>query len=587
MGMGEDENTSDRLRRYGPLALIVVLLVAVGAVVVVAGGDDDDPAAPDEAAGDDPFADGEVGAPDPIGRMPLTYAEADEAGTVDDLDWGERCDPATGRVKVPTVYAAPCVPAFDGDNGGATTSGVTAEEVTVVRYVGDASTDLTALLGSMDVNDSAGAQLQTMRDFVEIYSSRAELYGRTIEVVDYQATGASNDVVAAQADATQIATELEPFAVIGGPQQDRGTFAQTLTSHGIVCVDCAGAVPAAMLEEMRPLVWSPLPSAEQFIGTLAAWAANLEDLSPEAAAEAGNASFAGDPEMRDRPRKNGVIHYDQDPPLFPLADEDLPEGIEILESYVLDFATLAQKATELVAKFKAEGITTIEFLGDPIMPIYLTTAATEQGYFPEWVITGTYLTDSNIFGRQYDPRQMAHAFGISQLAAPTEQDLQDPIRLYRWYFGGDDTMPPARAQYGPLQSPARFLVNGIHMAGPDLTAETFARGQFRIPPAGGGPTTPQISFGRWGFFEAVDYHGIDDSTEIWWDPTVTAVDETGATGEGVWRRAHGGLRFINEDDTPSPNPFADPGDTVTVLDELPEQDTPPDYPPPPDSPAAR
>ena len=581
MGMGEDEITSsDRLRRYGPLALIVVLLVAVGAVVAIAGGEEDGTEASDEDAGDDPFAGGEVGAPDPVGRMPLTYAEADEAGTVDDHEWGDRCDPATGRVKVPTVYAVPCVPVFDGDNGGATTSGVTADEIKVVRYVGDASTDLTALLGSMDVDDSTEAQLETMRDYVEIYSSRAETYGRTIEVVDYKATGASNDVVAAQADATQIATELEPFAVIGGPQQDRGTFAQELTSRGIVCVDCAGAIPASMIDEMRPLVWSPLPAAEQFIGTLAAWASNLNT-------EATTAAFAGDPELRDQPRKNGVIHYDQDPPVFPLADEELPEGIAVVESYVLDFATLAQKATELVAKFKAEGITTIEFLGDPIMPIYLTAAATEQGYFPEWVITGTYLTDSNIFGRQYDPRQMEHAFGISQLAAPTEQDLQDPIRLYRWYFGGADTMPPARAQYGPLQSPARFLVNGIHMAGPDLTSETFARGQFRIPPAGGGPTTPQISFGRWGFFDAVDYSGIDDSTEIWWDPTVTAVDETGASGQGVWRRAHQGLRFINEDDAPAPNPFAEPGDTVTVLDELPEEDTPPEYPPPPDAPAAR
>ena len=107
------------------------------------------------------------------------------------------------------------------------------------------------------------------------------------------------------------------------------------------------------------------------------------------------------------------------------------------------------------------------------------------------------------------------------------------------------------------------------MAGPDLTAETFARGQFRIPPAGGGPTTPQVSYGNWGFFEDTDYAGIDDSAEIWWDPTVEAEDETGTMGVGVWRRAHGGERFINDDDAPIPNPFADPEDTVTVLTDAP------------------
>jgi hypothetical protein len=578
--------SSHRLRRYGPLALIVVLLVAVGGIVAFGG--DDEPAASsgDGGGGDAILADGEVGAPTPTGSMPLTYKEAEEAGTVDDYDWGDRCDPETGLVKIPTVYAAPCVPVFDGDNGGATASGVTADTIKIVRYIGDSSADATALLNGMDVNDTPATQSDTLRDYFEVYASRMETYGRKVELVDYKATGAPDDVVAAKADATQIASELKPFAVYGGPNLDRGTFAQELTSHGILCYDCAGPVPEAMVADMRPLVWGGLPSAEQFLVSLAAWSSNLGDLTPEEEAAAGQASFAGDPEMRDQPRKNGVIHFDQDPPVFEVSEDDVPEGIALIESYVFDFATMPQKATELVAKFKAAGITTIEFLGDPVMPIYLTSAATDQDYFPEWVFTGTVLTDTNVFARQYNPEQMAHAFGISQLAAPTAPEIQDPLVVYRWYFGAD-AFPPARAQYAVYHGPARFLMNGIHMAGPELTAENFARGQFRIPPAGGGPTTPQVSFGSWGFFPTVDYAGIDDSTEIWWDPSVEAPDETGQDGKGVWRRAHKGLRFINEDDAPTPAPFADPDDTVTVLDELPAEDTPPDYPAPPGSPAAQ
>ncbi len=126
------------------------------------------------------------------------------------------------------------------------------------------------------------------------------------------------------------------------------------------------------------------------------------------------------------------------------------------------------------------------------------------------------------------------------------------------------------------------------MAGPDLTAETFARGQFRIPPAGGGPTLAQVSFGNWGLFPGTgtDYSAIDDASEIWWDPTVEAVDEIGKPGIGVWRRSHGGARFVNEDDVPIPEPFGDPAGTVTVVDDLSPEDTPPDYPPPPGSPGA-
>ena len=74
-----------------------------------------------------------------------------------------------------------------------------------------------------------------------------------------------------------------------------------------------------------------------------------------------------------------------------------------------------------------------------------------------------------------------------------------------------------------------------------------------------------MSYGNWGFFEDTDYAGIDDSAEIWWDPTVEVEDETGTVGAGAWRRAHGGERFVDEEDVPVPNPFADPDDTVTVL----------------------
>ena len=95
-----------------------------------------------------------------------------------------------------------------------------------------------------------------------------------------------------------------------------------------------------------------------------------------------------------------------------------------------------------------------------------------------------------------------------------------------------------------------------------------------------------MSYGNWGFFEDTDYAGIDDSAEIWWDPSVEVEDETGTVGAGAWRRAHGGERFVDEEDVPVPNPFADPDDTVTVLTTRPAEDTAPVYPPPPGSPAA-
>jgi hypothetical protein len=571
---------SDNLRRYGPLALIAVIALGVGAVVLVGGGGDDAGRGDDgSAAGElawSSVGDAEPGAPEPTGAMPVTYAEAEEDGATDDHEWPATCDTERGTLAMPSVLALPCVPAFEGDSGGETARGVTADTIKVVFYAPETPADLESILIGLGANDTPEQRVQTLNDYAEIYSSVAELYGRTLEFVPYEATGAPDDVVAARAAATDVIA-MAPFAVLGGPALDRGTFAQELADAGIPCMGCAGAVPDAMVLDMAPYVWGGLPSPNQFLALLSTWSEGLGE----------TADFAGG-DLEGQTRRIGVIHFDQDPPLFETTEEQQSEqfeGVADIQSYLLDFPTMPAKATELIARYKADGITTIVFLGDPIMPSYLTTAATEQDYHPEWVFAGTALTDTNIFGRTYDPPQMEHAFGISQLAAPVEQDLQETIRLYRWYFGDDDAIPPAPNQYALIAPQAAWLVSGIHMAGPELTPETFARGLFRIPPRGGGPANPQLSVGNWGAFPEMDYQGIDDAVEIWWDGSVEAEDERGVVGKGAWRRSGGGERFTVDED-PTPRPFTDVEDTVTVLTELSPEDQPPDYPPPAGAPAA-
>jgi hypothetical protein len=572
---------SQQLRRYGPLALVVVLLLVVAAIVALGsgdgGGEDTEQAA---ASSDWTEVSAAPGPPEPTGRMPLTYAEAQEDGSVDDHEWPGTCDTDRGTLAVPSVYALPCVPAFGGDNGGATARGVTAEEIKIVLYAPETPADLTAILGAMNVNDTPEQRLETVQDYVDLFSSMAELYGRRIVVEPFAASGALGDVVAARADATDVIA-MDPFLVIGGPPQDRGTFAQELADAHIPCYACATYLPDSMIEDMAPYVWSLSASIGQVLDTLDAWVAAADD--DERATS--HAEFAGG-DLQGEPRRIGVVHLDQDPPLYAetTAERTDAAGVEITESYLLDLAEQPAKATEIVARFKSEGINTVVFLGDPFMPIYLTRAATEQDYYPEWIFTGVTLTDTNVLARQYDPAQMEHAYGISNLAAPTEQAIQEPIRLYRWYYG-EDRMPPAPNQYALLWPPSAWLVAGIHMAGPELTPETFARGLFRLPPAGGGPSTPEISYGSWGFFDRIDYAGIDDATEIWWDPSIRAEDERGQMGAGAWRRSRGGARFTPQN-APTPAPFTDADSAATVLDQLPPEDQAPDYPPPPGSPAA-
>ncbi len=217
------------------------------------------------------------------------------------------------------------------------------------------------------------------------------------------------------------------------------------------------------------------------------------------------------------------------------------------------------------------------FLGDPVMPIYLTKAATEQNYFPEWLVTGTVLTDTTTFGRLYDQKQWAHAFGISSLPARLPQDQSDAWRLYTWFYGKKPGAPKTVAVNFP---PISTLMTGISLAGPDLTPQTFRDAMFALPPTGGGPTTPQVSWGDHGYFVQPDYLAVDDMQEIWWDAKAEGLDEQGVKGTGMMRYADGGKRYLpGEMPATDPHAFIQEGSVLGYPKPLPAE-TPPTYPSP-------
>ena len=84
----------------------------------------------------------------------------------------------------------------------------------------------------------------------------------------------------------------------------------------------------------------------------------------------------------------------------------------------------------------------------------------------------------------------------------------------------------------------------------------------------------------------MDYQGIDDAVEIWWDPTIEAEDERGAMGMGAWRRSNE-RRPLHHRRGPAAQAVHRPRvGALTIVEELAPEDTPPDYPPPAGSPAA-
>src|ERR687892_2367470 len=162
-------------RRYGPI--VVVLGVVAAVVVVFAGGDDDD-------GGDGAADGGSTSQEDLIASGPMTWQRAEQEDVTEDIEWGPNCDTETGKIRLPTIYAAPCVEPFEGDNGGATATGVTADTVKIVVYIADPELDplFAALIGGRGGNLDPAVAQETIQDYADLYNQVYETYGRTVEI---------------------------------------------------------------------------------------------------------------------------------------------------------------------------------------------------------------------------------------------------------------------------------------------------------------------------------------------------------------------------------------------------------------------
>lgn len=541
------------VRRYLPIIVIAAVTVTAIGVSVLARDNADDASRADPA----PTSDGPV--------------MLDDAN-VDDIAWGPNCDTDTGRVKLPTIYAPPCVEPWEPGqpNGGSTSPGVTADEITVAVYQPQGDDLGASLLAGAGVTDTAEQARLTRRRLFELFEQVTQTYGRRIKVVGVAASGGSDNHAAARADAIRVATEIRPFIAIGGPFQS-SAYGEELASRGVVCLGgCAGPVTEEFIQDHAPYVWGQLgasPQGEWLVKRVAG----------------AKAEFAGDPTLANRRRRFGLISYDSPDGTFRKSVEEAKrrlaaDGVDIVAdaTYYLDLNTMQESARTMVAKMRDADVTTVIFAGDPFAPIYLTAEATAQNWFPEWIPSGYVLDDTNVFARQYDPKQWAHAFGAVFGPARLPQDQADGYALYLWGYDEPPPAPQAAVLIGPT---VLQVMIGIHLAGPDLTPETFRDGLFRYPPTGGGPTAPQIS---WGYHDSdvADYAPFDDGTEIWYDAEAVGVDEIGAEGTGMYRFSDGGKRYAAGDWPDRPTDAFRIEGSVTGYAERPAKDQAPQYSPP-------
>jgi hypothetical protein len=570
---------SKSIKKWGPIGALVAIVVIVVAVVVSSGGGDEattdsSPASSDAPTGSEAPTDSTAGGAD-TWDFPLSYAQAKETlseEAFNAIDWGTRCDAEKGTIAVPDYFAPACMAPFTGDNGGATATGVTADEITIVHYQGpDNDPIINYITSAVKVDETNAQENATIEGFIKYFETYYELYGRKIKYVSYESTGLANDEVTARADAQRIVEEYKPFAVVGGPALTNA-FADEMAARETVCISCGGGT-AEWFAERDPYLWNLDGSSEQkqvhvveFIG---------KQLAGKPASHAGDA-------LKAETRKFAVVYEAsggaESQRLADLMEARMTEAgaaPDLMLAYTLDPGTIQQQASQIVAKMKAAGITTVVLSTDPVAPGDFTREATTQEYEPEWLVAAATLTDTNAFGRGYDQKQWAHAFGVTSLAVRVNPDVVGSKILYKWFTGQDAPAPLGAPVFMPGFS---LLFSALQGTGPTLTPQTL--GAFiktiKTTPA---MTASYLTYGDQGIWDATDYNGVDDATVFWWDATATGPDENGREGTGLMKFVDGGKRYLPGEWPTEDKLFVQDG-AVAIYDTAPASETPPSYPSP-------
>ncbi len=512
------------------------------------------PGAPGAAPGAGPTSDGSVDAP--------AAAAASTAGC--------RAD---GRQDGISGYMPPCASWAGGDNGGATARGVSADSVLVVHWTPQSDPGTEAILSGAGLADTAATVQRAQDALFRYWNDHVETYGRTVELVHIDASGPSSSEEAMRADALRIAEEIRPFAVVDATGGMPLILTRELAQRGVVCI-CTNSRTSQTYTEVPPLIFNDYPTADEYAAHAAEYIGKKLE-GGRTAVHAGDDQTVGQT-FRTQQRRYGIVYLNGtqgtvDPDRVRAKDVMLrelgkwgigPDRIETI-GYIYDPGRNQADMTNMIAKLKGAGVTTVIPFWDPLTPILLTQEATRQQYYPEWFNIGLGLSDTTTAARLYDQSQWSNAFGITPLWV-TWETVENSVGYREFHHGCPECSPGDEGNLINIyREPIENLFYGIHLAGPRLTNESFVRGMWSYPPTGGTAAMPLQYYTR-------EFPGeIKDFAEFWYDVDASGPDERGEQGRGViWKAANGARYQLGQWTTEESLAFV-PRDVLAVSDDPP------------------
>lgn len=478
-----------------------------------------------------------------------------------------------GRAKNPTTkrcvgdpprqsedpLSPPCVAHFEGENHGNTYNGVTREEVQVLFYVNcciayvggtrgreQTPQDTYVDLGEPPEGDDEHAFVRALRLYQRHFNERYQTYGRFVRFHVYFRTNDAGPE-ARKAEAVENYQRIRPFAVLSYVSDNAEAYLEVMQRRGVIAFGGTSGDTGAFVGRSADyftrepgLTWGYLASLEQY----AAMYTSLlcEKIVPYRTSFSGNAGQNG------QPRRLGLLWADD--PKLPflgvmkslvhqrieecggqfVAEASFPTG-----GYATDSSNF-DAGGQAIARFAEAGVSTVIWPGG--MEAAFSKQAATANYFPEWILLGDRLHDTNGHGQLMDQEAWRRAWVVTPKTLQGRAEDEPCFQAAREADPNADRRDITSFACG-FYNDIRQMFTGIQVAGPRLNPETMDRGFHAIPRKESSSTRVPACF-----YDPGDYTCVKDAQAMWWDPDGIAPGTGGAENRGCWRSAAGGRRFL-------------------------------------------
>jgi len=435
-------------------------------------------------------------------------------------------------------FAPNCVPAFSGNNGGATGQGVTPSTITLTYRLANSSQQsaVDALAGSANINQTD--LVADMQTYVNYFNTQFELYGRKVVFKTYQGQGdyleedQGQNLGATQADAV-TAHDLGAFGDVTFALEASEPYEADLAQEHVISFSSVG-MPQSFYQQYAPYEYS-VEGPSGTVGLQEASAVICDRLAGMPAI------FAGDATYQHQNRKFGII-YPQTP--YYQQEVDTAEtglaacGVKPAKviGYSINVSEYEQEAVSSMAEMKAAGVTTLLCACDPIYPILLTQAASQQNWNPEWFA----ISYGDPVSRDYQQSEWAHSVaGGVQFPQPSTTQAYQAYQLANPGHQPAETPPSSPPYYYVAYYELMEVFAGLQAAGPDLTAANFERGEFSLPASIPGDPVG----GRWIYGQNV-FDPVSSFSMVWWNPSAASKFDG---SQGAYQWCNGGQTYLDTD----------------------------------------